>query len=239
MTAAAVVADGVSAQTVIAQASMRDELVSWDWISGRYDQIWDATLSHLWLTLFAVAVGFVISVVLSALVLRWRRAYAPVTWITGFFYTIPSLALFAFLVPIMGLGFYTAQVALISYTLLILIRNIVAGVDGVPDAVKEAADGMGYTPLRRFFSVDLRLATPTIVAGVRIATVTVVGLVTITALVGEGGYGVFILDGLRRTFPTPIVLGMTLSLMLAVTIDLLLVLVERLITPWAHRRTVP
>ncbi|MDZ7677459.1 MAG: ABC transporter permease [Acidimicrobiales bacterium] len=220
---------------VVAQAELRDQLVSWDWISRRYDEIWDATVSHLWLTVFAVGVGFLISVVLSAVALRWRRTYAPIAWVTGFLYTIPSLALFAFLVPLFGLGFVPAQVALVSYTLLILIRNIVAGVDGVPAAVKEAADGMGYGALRRFFAVDLRLATPTIIAGVRIAMVTVVGLVTITALIGEGGYGVFILDGLRRTFPTPVMLGITLSVVLAVSIDLVLILVERMLTPWARR----
>jgi osmoprotectant transport system permease protein len=223
---------------VLAQADLRDQLVSWEWISRRYDQIWDATLSHLWLTVFAVGVGFAIAVVLSVIALRWRRSYAPITWFTGFLYTIPSLALFAFLVPVMGLGFYTAQVALVSYTLLILVRNIVAGVDGVPAAVKEAADGMGYTPLRRFFAVDLRLATPTIVAGIRIAAVTVVGLVTVTVLVGEGGYGVFILDGLRRNFSTPIMLGVTLSVVLAIAVDLVLVGVERLLTPWARRKAV-
>jgi osmoprotectant transport system permease protein len=221
---------------VVAQADLRDQLVSWEWISRRYDQIWDATLSHLWLTAFAVGVGFLIAVVLSAIALRWRRTYAPITWFTGFLYTIPSLALFAFLVPIMGLGFYTAQVALVSYTLLILVRNIVAGVDGVSPAVKEAADGMGYTTMRRFFAVDLRLATPTIVAGIRIAAVTVIGLVTITALIGEGGYGVFILDGLNRNFSTPIVLGTMLSVILAVTVDLLLVGVERALTPWSRRK---
>lgn len=220
---------------VLAQSSLRDQLVSWEWISERWDEVWDATVSHLQLTIVAVAVGLAISVVLSAIALAWRPAYAPITWVTGFLYTIPSLALFSFLVPVIGLGFVTAEVALVSYTLLILIRNIVAGVDGVPAAVKEAADGMGYTPVRRFLAVDLRLATPTIVAGVRIAAVTVIGLVTITALVGEGGYGVFILDGLRRNFSTPIVLGTTLSVLLAITVDVALVLVERALTPWARR----
>ena len=221
---------------VLAQAELRDQLVAWEWISARYDEVWEATISHLWLTLVAVGIGFGIAVAMSAIALRWRRSYGPITWITGFLYTIPSFALFAFLIPITGLGFTTAQIALVSYTLLILIRNIVAGVDGVSAAVKEAADGMGYTPLRRFFAVDLRLATPTIVAGIRIAAVTVVGLVTITALVGEGGYGVFILDGLRRDFSTPIMLGVTLSVVLAVTLDVALVLIERALTPWSRRR---
>lgn len=221
--------------TLLAQSSLRDQLVSWSWISERWDEVWDATVAHVQLTVVAVAIGLVIAIVLSALALAWRPLYAPITWVTGFMYTIPSLALFSFLVPIMGLGFATAQVALVSYTLLILVRNIVAGVDGVPAAVKEAADGMGYTPLRRFLAVDLRLATPTIVAGLRIATVTVVGLVTVTALIGEGGYGVFILDGLRRRFSTPIILGTVLSVLLAVVIDVALVLVERALTPWARR----
>lgn len=220
---------------VVAQASLRDELVSWTWISQRWDEVWEATIEHLQLTFVAVAIGLVISLVLSAVSLAWRPAYAPITWVTGLLYTIPSIALFGFLVPITGLGFVTAQIALVSYTLLILIRNVVAGVDGVSPAIKEAADGMGYTTARRFVSVDLRLATPTIVAGIRIATVTVVGLVTITSLVGAGGYGVFILDGLRRNFSTPIVLGTVLSLLLALVLDLALVLVERALTPWARR----
>lgn len=229
---------GRAVGAVLAQADLRDQLVAWEWISRRYDEIWETTVSHLWLTGFAVVVGFVSAMALSIVALRWRRTYAPITWVTGFFYTVPSLALFAFLVPITGLGFVTAQVALVSYTLLILIRNIVAGVDGVPAAVKEAADAMGYTPWRRFLSIELRLATPTIIAGLRVATVTVVGLVTVTSLIGEGGYGIFILDGLRRSFSTPVMLGITLSVVLAIVIDLLLVLIERLLTPWATREGV-
>ncbi|MBK5221697.1 MAG: ABC transporter permease [Acidimicrobiia bacterium] len=220
---------------VLAQASLRDEFVAWSWINDRWDEVWEHTVDHVQLTLFAVAVGLLISVVLSAIALWWRPAYGPITWVTGFLYTIPSLALFAFLVPITGLGFVTAEIALVSYTLLILVRNIVAGVDGVSPAVKEAADAMGYTPVRRFLAIDLRLATPTIVAGVRIAAVTVVGLVSVAALVGEGGYGVLILDGLRRDFSTPIVLGAVLSVVLAVAIDVALLLVERALTPWARR----
>lgn len=220
---------------VIAQSSLRDQLVSWSWISDRWDLVWEQTVEHLQLTVFAVAVGLVIATALSALALWWRPLYPPITWFTGLLYTIPSLALFSFLIPILGLGFVTAEVALVSYTLLILVRNIVTGIDGVSPAVREAADGMGFTPIRRFVAVDLRLATPTIIAGVRIAAVTVVGLVTVTALVGVGGYGVFILDGLRRDFSTPIVLGTVLSVVLAVAIDLALVVLERLLTPWSRR----
>jgi len=221
--------------SVLAQASLRDQLFSWTWVSERWDEVWVATVEHLQLTFVAVGIGLVIAVILSAISLAWRPAYAPITWVTGLLYTIPSIALFGFLVPVTGLGLVTAEIALVSYTLLILIRNVVAGVDGVPASIKEAADGMGYTTTRRFLAVDLRLATPTIITGIRIATVTVVGLVTITSLVGAGGYGVFILDGLRRDFSTPIVLGTVLSLLLALFLDLALVLVERALTPWARR----
>lgn len=220
---------------LVAQASLRDEFISWRWVGDHLDLVWERTIDHLELTAFAVGVGLAIALALSLVALRWPKTYSPITWVTGFFYTVPSLALFAFLVSITGLGFTTSEIALVSYTLLILVRNIVTGVNSVSPAVIEAADAMGYTPLRRFISVELRLATPTIIAGVRVATVTVVGLVTITALVGMGGYGLFILDGLRREFSTPIVLGTGLSLVLAVLLDLLLVLLERLSTPWAKR----
>lgn len=207
----------------------------WDWVDDHYDDIWQRTLEHLRLAGLALVIGFAISLVLALVALRFRRTYAPITWVTGILYTIPSLALFAFLVPITGLGTLTAEIGLVGYTLLILVRNIVAGVDGVPASVKEAADGMGYTSWRRVGAVDLRLATPTIIAGLRIAAVTTVGLVTITALVGAGGYGVLIDDGLSRRFNTPIVVGATLSIAMAVAFDLTLLGTEQALTPWARR----
>ncbi len=216
-------------------AADADSLLWWDWVDDHYDDIWQRTVEHLELAGLALAIGFAISVVLALLALRFRRTYAPITWVTGILYTIPSLALFAFLVPITGLGTVTAQIGLVGYTLLILVRNIVAGVDGVPTAVKEAADGMGYTRWRRVASVDLRLATPAIIAGLRIAAVTTIGLVTITALVGAGGYGVLIDDGLGRRFNTPIVVGATLSIAMAVAFDLVLLGAERVLTPWTRR----
>lgn len=217
-------------------ANDANSLVWWDWVDRNRDVIAERTVEHLQLTGVALAVGLVISVGLSTIAIRWRRTYAPITWVTGLLYSIPSVALFAFLVPITGLSFLTAQIGLVSYTLLILVRNIVAGLDGVPEAVREAADGMGYTRWRRFWAVDLRLATPAIVAGLRIASVTVIGLVTVTALVGAGGYGRLILEGLdRNAFTTPIVVGATLSILLALVVDLLLLGVERLLTPWARQ----
>lgn len=215
-------------------ANDANSFVWWDWVGRNSDDIWDKTVEHLQLTGVALGIGLVLSVVLSVIALRWRRTYGPITWVTGLLFSIPSVALFAFLVPITGLSFTTAEIGLVSYTLLILIRNIVAGVDGVPDAVKEAADGMGYTRWRRFREVDLRLATPTIIAGIRIASVTVIGLVTVTALIGAGGLGDLILEGLGRNFTTPIVVGAVLSIVLAVVIDLVLLAVQRVLTPWTR-----
>jgi osmoprotectant transport system permease protein len=213
----------------------KDSFIWWDWVWDHTDDIWAATVEHLQLTFIALGVGLVLSIALSAVALRWRRTYAPIAGFAGVLYAIPSLALFAILFPITGLTVLTAEIGLVSYTLLILIRNIVAGVDGVPDAVKEAADGMGYRPLRRFFSVDLRLATPAIVAGIRIASVTIVGLVTVTFVIGFGGYGGLINDGLSRNFNTPVVVGAGLSIIMALVLDVLLLGVERLLTPWNRK----
>lgn len=213
-----------------------DSFIWWDWVFDHTDDIWARTVEHLQLTGSAVAIGFVIAMAMAMVSLRWRRAYPPLAALSGGLYSIPSLALFGFLVPITGLGFRTAQIALVSYTLLILLRNIVAGIDSVPAAVIEAANGMGYEPWRRFVAVDLRLATPAIVGGLRVATVTVIGLVTVAALVGSGGYGVFIDDGLSRArgFSTPIVVGGALSIAMAIAFDVAFVVLQRLVTPWAR-----
>jgi osmoprotectant transport system permease protein len=213
-----------------------EPFVRWDWIASHLDEVWARTVQHVHLTAVAVGVGFVIAMGLSLIALRWRRTYAPITWTTGILYTIPSIAFFALLVPFTGLSVVTAEAGLVSYTLLILVRNIVAGIDGVPASVREAATAMGFKRWRMFAEIELPLALPVIIAGVRIATVTTVGLVTVTALIGQGGYGAFINDGLRRFFNTPLVLGATLSVALAVTLDVLLVLLERALTPWARRR---
>jgi osmoprotectant transport system permease protein len=208
--------------------------VWWAWIGDHTDDIRQATVEHLQLTVSAVGIGLVVAMAMAVVSLRWRGSYAPLAALAGGLYSIPSLALFGILVPITGLGFRTALIALVSYTLLILLRNIVAGVDAVPQSVKEAADGMGYEPWRRFLSVDLRLATPAIIGGLRVATVTVIGLVTVAALVGSGGYGTFIEDGLNRKFSTPIVVGGGLSIAMAVLFDLFFVVAQRAITPWSR-----
>lgn len=219
-------------------AQVNDAFFRWDWVFSHLDDIWEKVVEHLVLTGIALGVGLAISLVLALVALRFRRTYTPITWVTGAFYSIPSLALFAFLVPITGFTILTSQIGLVSYTLLILIRNIVAAIDGVDPAIREAAEGMGYGRRRLFLEIELPLAVPVIIAGLRIAAVTTVGLVTVTALIGQGGAGFFILDGLQRFFSTEIVLGTALSVVIAVGLDLSLVLLERLLTPWARRRAV-
>jgi osmoprotectant transport system permease protein len=221
---------------VFAQAE--DPFFRWDWVFDHLDDVWDKIAEHLVLTGIALGVGLAISLLLSIVALRWRRTYAPITWTTGALYTIPSLALFAFFVPITGFTTLTAEIGLVSYTLLILIRNIVAGIDGVDPAIREAALGMGYGRRRLFLEIELPLALPVIIAGIRIAAVTTIGLVTVTALIGQGGVGFFILRGLNRFFSTEIVLGTGLSVILAVIVDVALLLAERALTPWSRRRRV-
>jgi osmoprotectant transport system permease protein len=211
-------------------------LIDWGWILDHLDEIRDRVGEHLVLTGVALSVGLAISLLLAIVGLRYPRTLAPITWTAAALYTIPSLALFAFLVPITGFSLLTAEIGLVSYTLLILIRNIVAGIQGVDPAVVEAARGMGYGRRRLLLAIELPLAFPVILAGLRIATVSTVGLVTVTALIGQGGVGFFILRGLGRFFDTEIILGTALSVLLAVALDLLLLLAGRLLTPWSRRR---
>ena len=211
----------------------------WPWVQDHTDEIRQRLVEHIELTVLAVLFGLAIALPLALLSDRYRRLYGPVLAITGVLYTIPSLALFALLLPLTGLSRTTALIPLTLYTLLILVRNTVTGLDGVPPEVKDAATGMGYSPSRRLLRVELPLALPAIIAGIRIATVTIIGLVTVTALIGQGGLGALMLDGLQRDFRTPLTVGIVLSLALAVVADLLLVLALRLATPWqrAGRRT--
>lgn len=215
---------------------MNNELFRWDWFFDHLDEVGQRISEHLQLTVIAVGVGFLISFPLAVFAYRHRRAYAPITYVTGILYTIPSLALFAFLVPFTGLSTTTAEVGLVSYTLLIIIRNTVAGLRAVPEDVKEAARGMGYTDRQSLWRIELPLAVPVIVAGLRIATVTTIGLVTVTALIGKGGLGYFILIGLQRFFSTATLTGAVLSMLMAVIADRGLIYVEHRLTPWAGSR---
>jgi osmoprotectant transport system permease protein len=217
----------------LAQAS--NPIIRWEYVVDEWDQISDALVQHLQLTLVSVAIGTAISAVLTAASLRFHWSSAPISGFTGVLYTIPSVALFGLLVPYTGLTIWTAVIPLVAYTLLILVTNFVAGFRSVPAAVRDAADGMGLSRARRVLGVELPVAAPYIITGLRIATVSTVGLVTVAAIIGQGGLGRLILDGLRRTFWTPMVIGAALSILLALLLDLVIQLVGRLLTPWTRR----
>jgi osmoprotectant transport system permease protein len=213
-------------------------LIDWTWIAAHLDDIAFRTGQHLSLALIAVAAGFAISFALSLWVLRRPGLYGPITGVAGILYTIPSLALFAALVPITGLSILTAEIPLVLYTLLILVRNIVAGFEAVPDDVREAADAMGMTRLERLGRIELPLAIPLIVAGLRLATVSTIGLVMIVTLIGNnfGGLGLFIKEGIQAFFPTKVYVGAGLSVVLAFAADWALGRLERALTPWTRAR---
>jgi osmoprotectant transport system permease protein len=211
-----------------------EPFIRFDWIIDNLDQIGQRLGEHVLMVVASVLIGFVISFGLALLARSYRWTYGPIIAVTGTLYAIPSLALFVLLIPITGLSLTTGIVALVLYTLLILVRNIVVALDGVPPEVVEAATGMGYGPLQRFWRVELPVATPVIVAGLRIATVTTVGLVAITTFIGLGGLGYLIINsGTRRFFPTSIYVGVALCVVLAVVADLLLLWLQRRLTPWA------
>lgn len=217
-----------------------EPLVRWDWLFAHLGPIADRVGQHLYLAAIAVSVGFAISFALAALSIRRRKLYPFVTILATAAYTIPSFAMFAALVVITGLSVFTAEIPLVLYTIVLFVPNIVAGFDSVPWDVLDAADGMGYTPGQRWWRVELPLAVPLVVAGLRLASVSTIGLVTVSAILGDsfGGLGYYILDGYHRHFTTEILVGGLLSIGLAVIADLGFVLLQRLLTPWAARRTV-
>jgi osmoprotectant transport system permease protein len=208
-----------------------------EWIVENLDVLARRTGEHVLVTVIAVAIGFVISFGLALLIRRHPRWYGPIIGLAGTLYAIPSLALFALLIPLTGLSLLTAEIALVSYTLVILVRNIVTALEGVPPDVVEAATAMGYTRGQRLWRVELPIALPIIVAGLRIATVTTIGLVTIATLIGMGGLGYLIVNiGIQRFFPTATLTGVVAVVALSVLVDLALLWVQGRLTPWARAR---
>lgn len=213
-------------------------LIDFGWILDHLDDIAESILQHLQLTILPLIAGFFIALILAIWAVRQPRVYGPITAVTGIMYTIPSLAAFAILRPIFGLSLLTALIPLTTYTLLILVRNIVAGFQAVPADVLEAAEGMGYTRRQRLLRVELPLAVPLMLAGVRLASVTTIGLATVAAVLGNsfGGLGQLITEGLQTFFPTKYLLGAALSVVLAFMADALFVQLEKVITPWTNAR---
>jgi osmoprotectant transport system permease protein len=210
------------------------------WVSQNWSTVlWPALRQHVVLTLIAISIGFVISTTLALLAYRHRWIERPVTIVTAILYTIPSLAMFELLEPLPGLGLSatTAEVALVSYTLLILFRNTLTGLRQVPSEVSDAAVGMGMSPRQSLLRVELPLALPAIIAGLRIATVTVIALATIAALVCNEGLGVPILTAITNdVFKTELIVAGAMAVALAVGADALLVVLQRALTPWTRAK---
>jgi osmoprotectant transport system permease protein len=210
-----------------------------DWIHKHWgDILQPALVQHIQLTLIAVGIGFAISFALALLALRFRPLDAPLGVFTDFFYMIPSLALFQLLVPLSGLTVTTVEIALVSYTLFILYRIIVVGLRAVPQDVLESARGMGLTPSQIFLRVELPLAAPAILSGLRIATVATIALATVAAFLIQDGLGVPILDAIQAPdlFRTELLVAGGLAVLLALTADALLAALQRLLTPWSRIR---
>ncbi len=206
------------------------------WIVDHFDRYTQPLLEHIELTLLSVAFGFVIAFALVLLVRRKRWAVEGVLGITGILYTLPSLALFFLLLPITGRGTTTAVIALTAYTLQIIFRNIIIGLDNVPADAKDAGKGMGLTDRQLLWRVELPLALPDVIAGLRIATTSTVGLATLAVFAGAGGLGSEIIAGSNITFKTGVVAAGGLAVLLALGFDVILLTVQRVLTPWRRAR---
>ncbi|RVU16742.1 ABC transporter permease [Streptomyces antnestii] len=214
-------------------------MVTNEWVCGEYlrsrrQELVDAVVQHIGITAAAVVIGVLIAFPL-ALLARHRPAFAgPVLGLTTVLYTIPSLAMFSLLLPLFGLSASLVVTGLVLYSLTILVRNTLAGLQAVPEEAREAARGMGYGPVRLLWEVELPLALPALLAGVRIATVSTVALTTVGAIIDYGGLGTLILDGLDSDFKAQVLTASVLCVLLAVAADLLLLALQRWLTPWTR-----
>jgi osmoprotectant transport system permease protein len=214
----------------------QDKLFCWDWFQEHWGDTFEPKLvDHIELTLIAIGIGFVIAFVLAMIAYRFVPLETPISMLTGLLFTIPSAALFQLLVPITGLTTLTVEIALVSYTLLILFRNIVVGLRGVSDEVREAARGMGLTRRQTLLRVELPLAVPEILAGVQVATVTVISLATVGAFIVDRGLGSPIFTAIQTSFNTELIAAGLLTTLLAMAAYLIIAVAQRLLTPWAVR----
>ena len=206
----------------------------WDWLGRNSDVVLSDLQEHVQITFIALALGVLIAFPIGLIAFRWRKTYAPILAITQVLYTIPSLALFVLLINAVGLGQEPVIIGLTIYSLVILVRNLVEGLRGVPPEVTDAATAMGYRETRRLFAVELPLALPAIVAGLRVAAVCNISLVSVGALIGTGGLGQLFIHGFQIDNPIEIWSGIALTVVLALVVDLLIVGGGRALTPWTR-----
>lgn len=214
-----------------------NEVFCFDWARENIDRYGTPTVQHLELVVISVVIGFAIAFALALIAHRRGWLRAPLLAVTGVLYTIPSLALFFLLLPVTGIGRDTAIIALAIYTLQIIYRNTILGLDNVPNAVKEAARGMGYTDRQILWRIELPLAIPEIVAGLRIAVVSTVAIATLAVFIGGGGLGTQILNGSNLTFPTSVFIVLAIVVLMALLFDVILLVAQRTMTPWRRARS--
>ncbi|MDW6062174.1 ABC transporter permease [Streptomyces sp. FXJ1.4098] len=210
--------------------------IDWDWFPDHRDDLVRLTVDHLSTAIPSVLFGLLIALPLAVIAHRVRPLRGLLLGLSNVLFTIPSIAIFVLLLPVTGLTRTTAITGLTIYTLVVLLRNTVEGLDSVPTKVREASKAMGTRPLRTLLTVELPLAFPVIMAGVRVATVMAISLVSVASYIGYGGLGQLFTDGFQRNYPTPVVAGVALSLLLALVADAVLVTVQWLCTPWLRRR---
>jgi osmoprotectant transport system permease protein len=209
--------------------------VDWSWVGDHLHEISTRLQEHAILLGWSILLALIVAIPLALISVSRPRVYGSVIVGTGVLYTIPSLAAFALLLPYTGLSHLTAIIPLATYSLLILVRNMVTGLRQVPADVQDAAIGLGYSPREKLWRVDVPLALPTIIGGLRIAVVTVIGLIPVSALIGQGGLGLLMTDGFQRDFRTPLVVGIVLTVAFAVAADALLLGLQKAVTPWARK----
>jgi osmoprotectant transport system permease protein len=207
------------------------------WIVDNLDRYTHPFIEHVVLVVLSVSIGFAIAFALALFAHRRRWLVGPITALTGVLYTLPSLAVFFLLLPVTGRGTMTAVTALTAYTLQIIFRNIVTGLDNVPADAKDAGRGVGLTERQLLWRVEIPLALPDIIAGVRIASTTTVGLATLAVFAGAGGLGSEIIAGSNITFKTGVVAAGGLAVLLALVLDVFLLTVQRVLSPWRRART--
>jgi osmoprotectant transport system permease protein len=212
--------------------------MQWSWIPQNWTLIWQYTLDNALLGLIPPLAGLVISVPLGIACVARRWLYPPLLSLTSALYALPSLALFVVLIDYTGLGNLTVIIPLTLFSLCVLLPNVVDGLRSVPEPVRQAATAMGFTQVRRLVQVELPLAIPVVIAGLRIAVVSSISLASLGQLIGVSSLGYFFIDGLQRAYPTEIYVGLALTLLLALVCDLILVAARRLLTPWARGRRI-
>jgi osmoprotectant transport system permease protein len=204
----------------------------WDWLGRNVDVVLADLSEHVQITFVALVLGVLIAFPVGLAAYRWRASYPPILAATQILYTIPSIALFVLLINFVGLGQTPVIIGLTIYSLVILVRNLVEGLRAVPPEIKDAATGMGYRPTRRLLTVELPLALPAIVAGLRVAAVSNISLVSVGALIGTGGLGQLFIHGFQIDNPIEIWTGIAVTIVLALVVDLLIVGGGRALTPW-------